>query len=100
LGALYCFLNGGGVFGAALLCVGGRTTDFIVVAQNLPHAFFELWLSQAVTRHRNQFFWPQFLYLAYLPGCHNNRTSYGKWIELQELILFQTKARKNLTIVE
>jgi hypothetical protein len=46
-------LHGGGVLGAALLRVGGWTTYFVVVTQNLAHAFFQLWLSQPVAWHRN-----------------------------------------------
>lgn len=53
LGPLDCLLHGGGVLGAALLRVGRWTTYFVVVTQNLAHAFFQLWLSQPVAWHRN-----------------------------------------------
>ena len=81
-------LNSGRVLWTALLGVSGWATDLIVVAQNLSHALFKLWLSQAVTRHCNKFFRPQFLNLTNLPWSHNNWTSNCKWIKLQELILF------------
>ena len=58
LSAFDCLLDSGRVLRAALLGVGGRTTYFVIVTQNLAHAFFKLWLSQPVTRHGNKFFWP------------------------------------------
>ena len=60
------------VLGRALLCIRATTTDVIVEASDVPHALLELWLAQAITRHRNQLIRPILLELADLATCHDD----------------------------
>jgi len=100
LGAFNCLLNSGGVFGAALLRISSRAVNFIVVAEYLSHALFELGLAKSVACHRYELIWPQLLNLAYLPRCHNDGAGHCQRIELQKLVLLEAQTRKNLTVVQ
>lgn len=41
------FLNSRGVLGTTLLGVSVRAADFVVIAKNMPHALFYLWLAES-----------------------------------------------------